>query len=286
MIPVDAPYAPWFLGAVLVALVAVLAWRAGTKDRREFRRFKRLRSTKLRQKTMRKWLLESLAWFGGSALIVLVLVWQFVPPMVEQVYAWPLVAGVRHAAESSDLVFGLLVGGAMGLLAAVILAVFLGRNAKEVPTIGDIHALLPRTRAELKYGWALSINAGIVEELLLRLALPTLIFAVFGNALVAVVASLLVFAAMHAYQGIAGVVGSFVVGAVLMAIFLTTGSILWAILAHALFDLRSLVLIPVVVYQVHLPESERRPKKEEAEPVEAKTDQATQANTRPQGTAR
>jgi membrane protease YdiL (CAAX protease family) len=56
---------------------------------------------------------------------------------------------------------------------------------------------------------------------------------------------------MHAYQGIGGVIGTLVFGAILMFVFLATGSILWAILAHALFDLRSLVLIPVAVYKVH-----------------------------------
>jgi membrane protease YdiL (CAAX protease family) len=134
-----------------------------------------------------------------------------------------------------------------------------------VPTIGDIHALLPRNRAELKFGWALSINAGVVEELLFRLAMPALIFAVVGDALVAISVSLVVFGALHAYQGVGGVIGSFVIGVVLMAVFLATGTILWPILVHAVFDLRSLVLIPVVVYQVHLPEGERRVKAEDVE---------------------
>jgi membrane protease YdiL (CAAX protease family) len=60
-----------------------------------------------------------------------------------------------------------------------------------------------------------------------------------------------VFGALHAYQGIGGVVGTLVFGAVMMLLFLATGSILWPILAHAIFDLRSLVLIPVAVYKVH-----------------------------------
>ena len=111
----------------------------------------------------------------------------------------------------------------------------------EVPTLGDIHTLLPRNRAELKCGCAFSINDGVVEELLFRLALPAAIFAVCGNALAAVLVSLVVFGGMHAYQGVGGVIGTFVFGAVLMFLCLATGSILWAILAHALFDLRSLV---------------------------------------------
>src|SRR5690606_29000321 len=94
-------------------------------------------------------------------------------------------------------------------------------------------------------------NAGVVEELLFRLALPVLAFAVTGNALVAVVGSLAVFAALHLYQGVAGIIGSAVIGALLMAVFIGTGSILAAIVVHVFIDLRSLVLIPVVVFGVH-----------------------------------
>ncbi len=258
MIPVDAPYTPWVLGVVLIALLGMLVWRAITKDRREYQRFKRYQTTDRRQAMLHKWLLESLSWFGGSAIIVLVLVWGFIPRMLAQVESWPPMQSFRGVLADSGLVSGLIVGGAIGIVVAVIASVFLGRNVEEVPTIGDIHALLPRNRAELKYGWLLSINAGVVEELLFRLAVPALIFGVFGNALLAVVVSLIVFGALHAYQGAPGIIASFVLGTLLMALFLLTGSILWAILAHALFDLRSLVLIPVVVYKVHRLEEERR----------------------------
>jgi uncharacterized protein len=120
-----------------------------------------------------------------------------------------------------------------------------------IPTIGDVQALLPRNRAELPYGAALSINAGIVEELLFRLAMPALIFAFTNNVVISVVGSVVVFGALHAYQGIAGVVGATVIGAVLMAVYLGTESIVVAIVVHALFDLRSLVLIPVLVTRAH-----------------------------------
>ncbi len=265
VIPVDSLSTPWILGAVLAALMGVLVWRAVTKDRREYQRFTRQHSTRLRQAMYRKWLFESMGWFGGSALVVLVLVWGFVPRMLTQVETWPPMEWFRSVLAGSALVSGLVVGGAIGLVVGMIALVFFGRNATEVPTIGDIHALLPRNRAELKFGWLLSINAGIVEELLFRLAVPALIFGVFGNALLAISVSLVVFGLLHAYQGVGGVIGSFVIGVVLMAVFLATGNILWPILLHAVFDLRSLVLIPVVVYQVHLPEDERRVKAEVSE---------------------
>jgi hypothetical protein len=48
-----------------------------------------------------------------------------------------------------------------------------------------------------------------------------------------------------------GVVGTTLVGAVLMATHIVSGSIAVPIVLHALFDLRSLVLIPVAVMGVH-----------------------------------
>jgi membrane protease YdiL (CAAX protease family) len=252
VLPVDSPFTPWVVGAVLLAMLAVLIVRAVRRDRREYGLFKRYRSTLRRQRMLRKWLLESVLWLGGSALILLVLVWPFIGRMLEQVEQWPATVAFRAAiASGGGFAQGAIIGGSVALVAGVVLSVVFAKTDGEVPTLGDIHALLPRNRAELTYGWALSINAGIVEELLFRLALPAALFAVCGNALAAVLVSLVVFGGMHAYQGVGGVIGTLVFGAILMFVFLATGSILWAILAHALFDLRSLVLIPVAVYKVH-----------------------------------
>jgi membrane protease YdiL (CAAX protease family) len=111
--------------------------------------------------------------------------------------------------------------------------------------------MLPRNRQELRIGAVMSVNAGVVEELLFRLGMPALIFGATGSAVAAIVASLLLFGALHAYQGIWGVVGTMVVGGLFLLAYVVTGTILWPIVLHALFDLRSLVLIPMVVYGVH-----------------------------------
>ena len=47
------------------------------------------------------------------------------------------------------------------------------------------------------------------------------------------------------YQGVVGVVSTTIVGAVMMLIYVVTGTIVVPIVLHALFDLRSLVLIPM-----------------------------------------
>jgi membrane protease YdiL (CAAX protease family) len=248
----DSALTPYILGVVLAGLLAFMAVRAVRKDRREYGRFKRMRATKRRQKVFRKWVRESFLTFGGSAVVVLALVWQFVPLFLDAVNRWGFVADARQTfADSGGLGVGVVVGLVLALVVGTLVIVVLARKETEVASIGDVQALLPRNRTELPYGAALAVNAGVVEELLFRLAMPALIFGVTGSAVAAVVGSLVVFALLHVYQGVAGIVGALVIGTVLMAVYLATGSILVAIVVHALFDLRSLVLIPVVVFGVH-----------------------------------
>jgi membrane protease YdiL (CAAX protease family) len=247
-----SPLTPYILGVVLVGLLAFMALRAVRKDRREYARFKRMRSSKRRQKVFRKWLRDSFLTFGGSAVVVLALVWQFIPLFLDAVNQWGFVADARRTfADSGALGVGIVVALVVAFVGGTVVVVYLARSETEVQSIGDVQALLPRNRAELKYGAALAVNAGVVEELLFRLALPALIFGVTGNAVTAVVGSVLVFGLLHVYQGVAGIVGALLIGAMLMAVYLATGSIVAAIVVHALFDLRSLVLIPVVVFGVH-----------------------------------
>jgi membrane protease YdiL (CAAX protease family) len=252
MIDPEFPFARVLLCVVLAGLLTLLIVRAVRKDRRQYRRFKRFHSTVKRQRMYRKWLIDSAVTFGGASVVLLLLVWQYVPLLLAAIdgYGWVRAFRAGFAASGGvgvavvvSLMLALVVGGVLGIV--------LARKVDTVPAIGDIQALLPRNRAELRYGAALSINAGIVEELLFRLAVPALVFGITGSGAVAVAVSLLLFGALHIYQGVAGVIGSTIIGTLLMTLFLATGSILVAIVAHALIDLRSLVLIPVVVNKVH-----------------------------------
>lgn len=240
------------LWLALVAMVGLLVLRAVRRDRREYQRFKRYRSTKRRQAMYRKWLRDSFLTFGAVAVALLLLAGAFIAPLLAETSAWAPVAAVRDWVAVNPL-----LAGAIGLAA---LAAFVGltvvgvsaaRREGEVPTIGDIRAMLPRNRAELGLGALLSVNAGIVEELVFRLGLPALLFGATGSALAAVLGSVVLFGVLHAYQGVAGVVGTTLIGAVFMAAYLLGGSILVPIVLHALFDLRSMVLIPMAVNGAH-----------------------------------
>jgi membrane protease YdiL (CAAX protease family) len=252
VLPVDSATTRWVLAAAFLALVVFLAIRAVRKDRREYQRFKRYRTTKRRQRMLRRWLVESLVVFGSASVVLLFLAGNQVQPLLSAVEDWPFVSVARRwLDENAGLAWGLLLGALLGAAVSMLVAVRAVRKEGEIPTVGDIHALLPRNRDELALGAALSINAGIVEELLFRLALPAVLFGATGNAIVAVGGSVVFFGFLHAYQGVSGVIGTTVVGALLMLLFIGTGSIAVAIIAHAVFDLRSLVLIPMLVYGVH-----------------------------------
>lgn len=233
--------------ALLGVVVGVLLWRLVTRERRDFARFKRLRSTLARQKTYRRWVTEAAISLGGLSVATILGAWPQHPVILAAAQEWAPIAAVRaFLAEPYGIPVALAVA-ALVLVALVVPVLLVRHSVEEAPTIGDIRALLPRTRGELPYGAALSLNAGVFEELLFRLGLPSLIFAVTGNVLVAFVAATLLFGMLHAYQGPLGVVFSIVLGAVFVGLYLVTGWILVPIVLHALIDLRSMVLIPIVL---------------------------------------
>lgn len=251
MLDPNHPATPWILSAALIAVLALMVWRAMRKDRREYARFKRYRSTTRRKAMFRRWVLQSLAVFGGSSLLLLLLAANFVPLLLDDINSIPWIMDARRTFGSSGLGPGIVIGLSVALIAGAVLGIVAARKETDIPSLGDVQALLPRTRGELRWGAALSINAGVVEELMFRLALPATLYGVTRNAAASILVSLLIFGVLHIYQGVSGVITSFVIGVILMLIYLASGSILLAIAVHAAFDLRSLVLIPVVLFGVH-----------------------------------
>ncbi|TQO19291.1 membrane protease YdiL (CAAX protease family) [Rhodoglobus vestalii] len=257
------------LWLTLVGVLATLTLRTIRRDQREYRRFKKFRTTKRRQLMLRRWLLISFTLFGGMTAIALLASGRFAAPLLAEVQAWPWVSALLSILEARPSVTGgVIIGLIIGVVALTIVGVVAVRKeGDEIMSVGDIQAILPRNRQELVLGGLLSINAGVVEELLFRLALPALLFATTGNAIVAIVGSLVLFGLMHSYQGVAGIVGTAVIGAIFMAIYVLTGSILIAIIAHAVLDLRSLVVIPMAIGGVHRIDGRTTPRAFAAKPA-------------------
>jgi len=252
MLDPDWVLTPPILWVALIGLVALLVLRTVRKDRLEYRKFKRFRTTAKRQAMFRKWLLDAFVSFGAITAVILILAGAYVAPFIAEIGAWPGIRDVRGLIDANvGIAIGAVVGLSITLIVLTILGVRAAREEQDIPTLGDIASMLPRNRQELRLGALLSINAGVLEELLFRLALPTLIFGASGSALGAVIGSILFFGALHLYQGVPGIIGTSIIGAIFMFIFAVSGMIWIPIVLHAIFDLRSLVLIPAAVYGVH-----------------------------------
>ncbi|MDH6180299.1 membrane protease YdiL (CAAX protease family) [Microbacteriaceae bacterium SG_E_30_P1] len=269
MLPVDWPLTPVLLWGALVGLIAVLVIRAIRRDRREYQRFKRYRTTRRRQAMLLTWLRDSAITIGGLSIVLLVLSWQFVGPLLIELRTWIAVP---------ELLGWVIVVAVVLVIAALTIVGFraVRSTPEEAVMLGDIAAMIPRNRQEIRIGWLLSLNAGVSEELMFRLAVPAALYGASGSAIVAVAGSVVLFGALHIYQGAQGVVGSTIVGAALMAAYIATGSIVAPVVLHVLLDLRSLVVLPSMLYGAHridgtvqrviapLPKPKPEPKPEES----------------------
>ena len=129
-------------------------------------------------------------------------------------------------------------------LAAVALLVAQGRAARAAPAdelpdivaaLGDMRHLLPKTRRELHRFYAVGVTAGICEEILWRGVLLWYLQQLMPM-WAAVVLATLWFGVAHAYQGSRFVPRVTLVGAVLMMLYLLTGSLLLPVLVHIAID--------------------------------------------------
>jgi len=99
-----------------------------------------------------------------------------------------------------------------------------------------VHHLLPVTGRERRLFVGLSLCAGFGEETAYRgYAISALVLAT-GSVSFALVVTSATFGVLHAYQGSLGVVRTGVVGFIMGAAFLHTGSLWPALFAHALID--------------------------------------------------
>jgi len=111
---------------------------------------------------------------------------------------------------------------------------------------GKIGALLPESHQERFWFGAISVGAGISEELVFRGFLLYYFSAylthvnMLGRALLAS----LVFGLGHIYQGWRGAVGTGILGLVFAGFYLATGSLLLPVAIHAAVDLRGLIIFP------------------------------------------
>jgi membrane protease YdiL (CAAX protease family) len=105
-------------------------------------------------------------------------------------------------------------------------------------------AVLPRTAGERRLFTVVGVTAGVCEEWLYRGFFLAVVAAMAGGLPqgVLVVVAGVAFGLAHAYQGVAGVLTTGVLGGVMAALYLSTGSLLLPVLLHAAIDLRFLLV--------------------------------------------
>ncbi len=135
-----------------------------------------------------------------------------------------------------------LRGGALLEVAAPVRRPGEGRHAE--PAGHATLALLPRTAGERRLFTLVGITAGVCEEWLYRGFFLAVVSALAGGlpelALIGIAA--VAFGLAHAYQGAVGVLTTGVLGGVMAALYLGTGSLLLPVLLHAAIDLRFLLV--------------------------------------------
>ncbi|WP_100498633.1 CPBP family intramembrane glutamic endopeptidase [Geodermatophilus chilensis] len=198
----------------------------------------------------------------GLAVLALV-VWLAAPGVDAAAVGlrWPQAWPGPVAVAATVLVLGFVVvstralrSGGLARAAAELRRPGEGRHAE--PAVHATVALLPRTTAERRLFTLVGVTAGVCEEWLYRGFLLAVVAAVGGglSTPVLVAIGVVAFGLAHAYQGVAGIVTTGVLGGVMAGLYVGTGSLLLPVVLHALIDLRFL-LVPTSA----LPDVVRRP---------------------------
>ncbi len=168
------------------------------------------------------------------------------PPEFEDLARFIRSTAPPRALLSAGFLGGLLGGVLASIAIGALASKALGARKQSTMVVGDVQPLMPRNGAEIAHSLLFATNAGFSEELFFRLLLPLLIAMIIGNALVAILASAVVFGLVHIYQGWVGVVATTILAVLLSALYLGTGSIWIAIVAHVLLDVVNLVVRPTL----------------------------------------
>ncbi len=139
-----------------------------------------------------------------------------------------------------------LIGVSVGLAIVVVVMLLQARNAVQSEAglarvraqLQNVEFLLPHTRGELNLFFALSVTAGICEELLFRGFMIWYLAHGLGLIQSAAISSV-IFGLGHMYQGVAGILKTGAAGAFLAGVYLVSGSLYPCIAVHALMDMYS-----------------------------------------------
>ncbi|MHB8841104.1 MAG: CPBP family intramembrane glutamic endopeptidase, partial [Candidatus Aquicultor sp.] len=152
-----------------------------------------------------------------------------------------------------------------GLIVCVAAAISFLRTARRPDyrenvsrAMQPVAALLPHTKGERRLWAAISVTAGICEEILFRGFLIFYLSQVLPSLplIAVVVISSVIFGFGHAYQGLKGIIGTGILGLGLAVLYVATGSLLLSMVIHALVDVRVLLVWRPESLQIEAPTEE------------------------------
>ena len=143
-----------------------------------------------------------------------------------------------------DMSTGFAVTAVLGLAALTLLGVLAFRlryasveeKSAQREKLGDLVPFLPQDDRDLRSFFALSVTAGVVEELLYR-GFVLWVLAQWMPLWAAVLLSSIAFGLAHSYQGAGGMLRTGLMGLLFAGLFVASGSIWLPMLFHALFDI-------------------------------------------------
>jgi membrane protease YdiL (CAAX protease family) len=125
-------------------------------------------------------------------------------------------------------------GGVFIVVALILVRPHWRRSIEEHKPTWRLFA--PTNRRERRMWVALSLSAGIGEELVWRGVLPALLLALFGSVPMALTLSILSFALAHAIQGLRSVLAIATIAAAFHALVMLSGSLYVAMTVHFVYD--------------------------------------------------
>jgi membrane protease YdiL (CAAX protease family) len=161
-------------------------------------------------------------------------------------FIWPDVRLVTQQKIEASFIWGF----AAAFAGASLLQVFLVRRSatareKMLRPFKRLAFILPVTREERAWFALVAVTAGICEEVLYRGFLIRYLSNGPWHAglWMAVAIASISFGLAHGYQGLSGIIGTGLLGAVMAVLFLASGSLWLPMALHAIIDLRILLLL-------------------------------------------
>jgi len=182
--------------------------------------------------------LDRMAAYMGSAVTILVLAAMALLIGWEEPGLQQMGLGRMDLAELALWSGGLTLAG-VGLMVAFRL----GAGVTGWRESAMVRWMMPQTRQERAAFTAISATAGLGEEITYRGFLIPLLGGALGGPWTAALLTSLSFGVLHAYQGATGMVRAAMLGLVFAASFLITGSLWPAIVAHAMINIVSGLLL-------------------------------------------